>query len=112
MATPIPKPPQKPVAVPKPGLFAGSRPVSIIDTLRKVPKETVIPGTGGQKIYKGAHRGLLQKYLPPGKVNTFLSPEEKRTILRKMRSEDKGNPSRDGRILEEDFGLKEARRDY
>ena len=81
-------------------------PVKELFQKAKIP--TVIPGTGGQQIYKGAHADLLKKYLPYKQVGAYLKPEEAKTILRKMRKEEcnKGLPSsRERRTLEQDWGL-------
>ena len=101
---PVPKPAPKPM--PKPGLFESGRQVPVKELFKGIKPETVIPGTGGQKIYKGAHKELFKKYLPYKQVGAYLKQEEVKTILRKMRHEDRGIPSRERRLLEEDWGLK------
>lgn len=106
MALPIPKPPQKPIAAPKPGLFTGGRQPSVKEFIREAKKDLVIPGTGGQIMPKTQLEKFLKQRLPYEKVKTNLDQYEAKNILRKMRVEDRGNPSRERRILEEKFGLK------
>lgn len=104
--TPAPKPaPPAPKPIPKPGLFEGGKQVPVKELFKQAKGPTVIPGTGGQRIYKREHQELLKKYLQK-QVGTYLKPEEAKTILRKMRHEDKGMPSRERRLLEEEWGLK------
>lgn len=104
-AAPAPKPESKPVA--KPGLFEGGRQVSVKELFQKVKPETTIPGW--QKVYKQEYKEVLKKYLPYKQVGTYLKPEEAKDILRKMRSEENSKglpPSRERRLLEEEWGLK------
>jgi hypothetical protein len=103
------KPIPKPQPVPKPGLFEGGRQVPIKELWRQAKTPTVIPGTGGQKVFKTQHQELIKKYLPYKKVGGYLKTEEAKIILRRLRREETAKglpPSRDRRILEQDFRLK------
>lgn len=107
MALPMPKPSPKPAIVPKPGLFAGGKPAPVKQLIQQAQKDPImIPGTGGQLMPKKQFANLLKQRLSYDKVNTHLTEYEARNVLRQMRHEDKGNPSRERRILEERWGLK------
>ena len=98
-------PASKPAA--KPSLFSGGRQVPIKQLIQQAKKsQVVIPGTGGQKWGKKQFESILKQKLPYTKVKTHLTEFEARNILRKMRREDKGNPSRERRTLEQNWGLK------
>ena len=112
MPLPMPKPPSKPAPAQKPVPFKGGSKLSIKKMILGAKKRpVVIPGTGGQKMWSQQYEKLLKERLPHGKVGTDLSRSEAIIVLRQMRTEDKGRPSRERRIFEEQWGLKSGK-DY
>ena len=112
MPLPMPKPPSKPAPAQKPVPFEGGSKLSIKKMTQEAKKRpVVIPGTGGQKMWSRQYEKLLKERLPYGKVGTDLSRSEAIGVLRQMRTEDKGRPSRERRIFEEQWRLKSGK-DY
>lgn len=67
----------------------------------------VIPGTGGQKMTTKQVEDIFKQRFSYGKVKTHLNNRsEAIRILRKMRIEDKGMPSRERRVFEQRWNLK------
>jgi len=71
-----------------------------------------IPGTGGQKMTTKQVEDIFKQRFSYGKVKTHLdNRSEAIRILRQIRTEDKGKPSRERRVFEERWNLKSGR-DY
>lgn len=107
--------PKKEVPSPqqKPGLFGGKDLVPRQEILREARmreqqgRSIVIPGTGGQRMPSKEYTKLLEKQLPSyEKTGSHVSELERKNVLRQMRREDKGIPTRERRVLEEQWGLK------
>lgn len=114
--TPSPKPSPRTIPksapVQKPGPFEGGGKASIKKMMQEAKKRPmVIPRTGGIKMWPKQYEKLLKERLPYKKVGTDLSKDEARRVLRQMRREDRGTPSRERRVLEEQWGLKSGK-DY
>lgn len=109
MVLPMPKAPSKPGSKPAsaPRPFEKGKKIPVRDLIRGAKKPVAIPGTGGQRMWPKQHQELVRRYLPYKQVGTELSEMEAKTILRKMRKKEGGGmPSRERRVLEQDFGLK------
>lgn len=97
-----PKPPSrlKPAPLPR-------KDISVKELYQEAAKgSAVIPGTGGKMFSRQEQKQLLDKWLPYKKVGSYLNEQERKNVLRQIRREDKGNPSRGRRFLEEKWGLK------
>ena len=117
MAMPIPKPPSKPAPKPvaKTDFFKGG--VSTKKMKWQMIQEAkagkiVIPGTGGQKMTEKQVKDVFERKLSYGKVKTHLdNRSEAIRVLKRMRAEDKGKPSRERRVFEQRWNLKSGK-DY
>ncbi len=96
-------------------LFGNKKPVTvgqIIGQALKTP--AIIPGTGGQIYPRQELAKELKILLPYQKFGSYLTPDEAKTILRKLRHEEyiatqgdkKIKFSRLLRLLEEEWGLR------
>ena len=72
----------------------------------------VIPGTGGKKMTTKQVDDIFKQRFSYKQVKTHLrNRSEAIRILRQMRTEDKGKPSRERRVFEEQWNLKSGK-DY
>lgn len=107
---PISRPPSKPTPGPV------NRPTPVKGLRWQMLKEArqgklVIPGTGNKRMTSREVEDIFKKRFSYGKVRSHLDTREKIRILRQMRAEDKGRPSRERRFFENRWNLKSGR-DY
>lgn len=77
-------------------------------------KPAIIPGTGGKIYPRQELAKMLRELLPYQKIGSYLTPEEAKMVLRKLRNTEYKSPradqklklSRLRRVLEQDWGLK------
>jgi hypothetical protein len=116
MVLPMPKPPSKPTPAQKPGYSGdGKEPIKQMrwQMMQEAKRgKIVIPGTGGQKMTEKQVKDIFKHpRFSYGKVKAYLDRGEKIRILRQLRKEDKGKPSRERRVWEQHWNLKSGR-DY
>lgn len=90
----------------KRGLFEKEKNVPVKRLFWEARKPVVIPGTGGKLMSGRKHQELVKRSLPHKKIGSHLTPSEAKKVLRQLRKEDRGIPSRERRVIEKEWGLK------